>query len=186
MLNLNAIFLPGLWYCRGRGRGRWCSSWRRMGNRGTLRLNTWRLPCTTSSRWSATCYSSLRLRHLSRWWHCTKWLSLGIELVIRLCRMDCFCYHNCFSVIFPIKKMFTFLKKPFYNTIVLQEPVIVDNSSHSKRLTILPAQLCSPLELYHRCAKAWLINNTVKKCNADCFFSTSLDFMLKVLKASQK
>lgn len=113
MLNLNAIFLPGLWYCRGRGRWRWCSSWRRMGNRGTLRLNTWRLPCTTSSRWSATCYSSLRLRYLSRWWHCTKWLSLGIELVIRLCRMDCFCYHNCFSVIFPIKKMFTFLKNLF-------------------------------------------------------------------------
>ena len=144
MLNLNAMFLPGLWYSRRRGRGRWCSSWRRMGNRGALRLNTWRLPRTTSSRWSATCNDSLRVRYLSRWWHCTKWLGLCIELVIRLCRMDCFCYHNCFSVIFPIRKNIYFLFKPFHNTIVLQEPVIVDDSPDSKRLTILPAKICTP------------------------------------------
>ena len=102
----NNISSPGL--CNWGGSWCWrdwlgCHTYRSsFWSRSTLCLNRWWLPWASTACWrcAARC-GNLRLREL-RWWRwCPKRLCHCIEFVINFCRVDYFCYFNCFGTRFP-------------------------------------------------------------------------------------
>ena len=92
--------------CRCRCRGDWLgchthrsSSW----STSTLCLNRWWLPWASATCWRcAACCGNLRLWELRPWRRCSKRLCHCIEFVINFCRVNYFCYFNCFGTRFPI------------------------------------------------------------------------------------